>query len=376
MKKDKFKKIFFIIPSIAGGGTERVLVNLLENFDKNKLKPICIFYYSFNVYQLPSDIRVFNLRLARTNSKFRKIMRSFKRIIKIIRLINAENPDVIFSFLNRVNIITIIAYIFSRHKPKLIISERNSPSHELSTKLDKIIIYLMRILYPRAHEIVANSVGIKIDLIENFNLPEDKIKVIFNPVNLEKIKKLAKEEIDEHKWFKERIPIIINVARLVEQKGQIYLIKAFKLVRECISARLVILGNGEMKNYLVQIANDLGISDDIYFLGFQKNPYKFMKNSSIFILSSLFEGFPNVIIEAMACGTPVISSDCPSGPGEIITSGTNGILVPPADENDLAEAILSLLKDKNLREKFYVAGIKRAEDFGLEKILPQYEELF
>ncbi len=141
-------------------------------------------------------------------------------------------------------------------------------------------------------------------------------------------------------------------------------------------SRLVILGDGGKRSNLEKLARQLGIERQVTFLGFQTNPFKYLARSDIFVLSSLWEGFALVIVEAMACGIPVISTRCPSGPDEIITDGVNGLLVPVADETALAEAILRLLKDKKLAVKLAQAGTKRAEDFAITKIIKQYEAIF
>ena len=162
---------------------------------------------------------------------------------------------------------------------------------------------------------------------------------------------------------------------MTHAKGYPCLIRAYHLISKKITSDLVILGIGEEEERLRVLTRELGIEERVEFLGFQENPYKFMKNASLFVLSSLWESFALVIVEAMACGVPVISTDCPSGPGEIITPGENGMLVSPADEKALAEAMLKLLEDESLRRKFSCEGKKRAEDFRIEKILPQYEIL-
>ncbi|GAH75207.1 unnamed protein product [marine sediment metagenome] len=140
--------------------------------------------------------------------------------------------------------------------------------------------------------------------------------------------------------------------------------------------RLVILGEGDEEQALNKLAADLDISNDVAFLGFQNNPFSFIAHSNIFALSSHWEGFGNVIIEAMACSVPVISTNCPYGPNEIITDGVNGLLVPVGDTHAMAEAIAKLLKDEPLRERLAEEGKKRAEDFKVEKMVAEYEKVF
>jgi glycosyltransferase involved in cell wall biosynthesis len=248
-------------------------------------------------------------------------------------------------------------------------------SHATSnTRLSRIKYLLYKFLFNFADFIVVPSIDIKEDLEKKLNIIKKKIKIIYNPIDLKKIMKLKEEEIKELRI--KRKPFLLTVGRLTKAKGYPYLLRAYSRIYKEIDEKLLILGIGQDEEKLKSLVNELGIQEHVLFLGFQKNPYKFMNRASIFVLSSLWEGFPNVILEAMACGVPVISTDCPSGPREIITNDKNGILVPPADEKALAEAMLNLLINKNLRKHFSIEGKKKAEDFRIDRILPQYEELF
>ena len=149
-----------------------------------------------------------------------------------------------------------------------------------------------------------------------------------------------------------------------------------KLVLEKTPVRLMILGDGPEKEKLTHLAFQMGLSKDVAFLGFQENPFKYMKKASVFVLSSLQEGFGNVIIEAMACGAPVISTNCPTGPGEIIQHMENGILVPVGGQQQMAQAILAVLENPALAKKLSLEGKKRAEFFSVEKSVKEYEKVF
>jgi Glycosyltransferase len=180
----------------------------------------------------------------------------------------------------------------------------------------------------------------------------------------------------EHPCFKDNIPVIIAFGRLIPRKGFVDLIKAFHLVCSQLPSRLVFIGEGDERQRLEELVAKLHLKESVLFLGYQENPFKFIGQSRIFVLSSHREGFANVIIEAMACGAPVISTRCPSGPDEIISDGENGLLVPVGDVDALAEAILKLLKDEPLRKRLAEAGRRRAEDFGVEKMVAEYERVF
>jgi glycosyltransferase involved in cell wall biosynthesis len=186
-------------------------------------------------------------------------------------------------------------------------------------------------------------------------------------------KRVLGEPVDDIARIRGNTPVIIACGRLTYPKNYQLLLEAFARTQKQINSRLLILGQGEERTSLGELTHKLEIQDKVIFLGFQKNPFKYMAISDIFVLSSRWEGFPNVILEAMACGVPVISTRCPYGPDEVITDGINGILVPVGDKDVMADAIIRLLKDKKLREQLIMGGTKRAEDFRIEKMVAEYE---
>jgi len=303
------------------------------------------------------------------------IIKKLARIVRLRRIIKNELPDIAMSFL--ANNYLIVSTIFpKRLNLKLIISERNTISYTLRFSKFRIVKKIIsKILYRKADTIVAISKGVKEDLIKTLKLPQEKVKVIYNPLDIDKIKRMAKEEIN-HPWLvNKEYPVIINVGRLIYQKGQDILLKAFKIVNEKIESRLIVLGEGPLLNELKNLTKQLNIEDKVDFVGFQKNPFSFISKSDVFVLSSRWEGFPNVLIEAMACGVPVISTDCPSGPNEIIENGKNGILVKVDDVYGLAEAILSILENKNFSDALSKNALKSVEKFDVFNILRKYEGL-
>jgi len=362
------KKIMFIIPSLEGGGAEKVLVEIIGHLDAEKYAISLVLFEKKGVHLLaiPDYVELYDLK--------KKSRYSFlKLIVKLAILFRKARPYTVIGFLSYANIIAILSKFLSKLKFNLIITEHTHLSSALLyARCRRIKSFLYKTLFNYATFIIIPSIGIKQHLIEAFNLGQKRIKAIHNPIDLTKIYKLKDEDLDKNGLEK----YILVAGRLTKPKGYPYLLKAYSLISKDVQEKLVILGEGEDKENLKKLANDLGVQEKVLFLGFQKNPYKFMKNASIFVLSSLSESFAIVIIEAMACGTPVISTDCPSGPGEIITNSINGILVSSGNEKALADAMLTLLKDENLRKNFSREGKKRAEDFRMEKILPKYEELF
>jgi glycosyltransferase involved in cell wall biosynthesis len=203
---------------------------------------------------------------------------------------------------------------------------------------------MMRLLYPLADRIVAVSTGVADDLSEIIGIPRPRIEVIYNPVVTPEVLALSQESI-EHPWFQPgQPPVILGIGRLTKAKGFSALIHAFSAIRKNkLPARLIILGEGDERSKLEQLILQLSIETEVLLPGFHQNPYFFLRNSSVFVLSSLWEGLPTVLIEALACGTPIVSTDCPSGPCEILENGKWGTLVPVANENALVTAIQNTL---------------------------------
>lgn len=376
------KKVLFIISSLGGGGAEKVILNILLHIDRDKIKPELLLYEREGEYlaDLPSDVPIKALKKKERDDgkiKWRIFgITWFILINRMTKFLKSEKPDVIVSFMWYTNFVTLLSKRLSRIRCRVIVSERYglSASHEgwIIEFLRRLVI---RFFYPKAHIIVVNAKEMDIQLRNMFNIPQEKIAVIYNPVDLKKINQMGMEDTN-HYWYAEKIPVITAIGRLTLQKGFICLLKSVHiLISENIPCRLIILGEGPEKKRLKKLALELGIDNKVSFLGFQQNPYKYLKRSTIFVLSSIYEGFPNVLLESMALGIPSIATRCPTGPEEIITDGVNGILVPPSDERALADAIKKLLLDKDLRKRLSEAARKRAEDFRVEKIIKQYEDV-
>jgi glycosyltransferase involved in cell wall biosynthesis len=234
---------------------------------------------------------------------------------------------------------------------------------------------------------VTVSKGVAQDLIENFGVKREKITVIYNFQDLEEIDRASLEDLGEFRNLFLKNKVVISVGRLVPQKGFQYLIEGFKkVVEKHPETILVILGEGELKEELEKLIENLNLKEKVFLLGFQKNPFKFLKNSSIFILSSVQEGLPMVLIEAMACGLPVIATDYPGGNKEILDPDCNlkvekmrlgkyGILIPPKNPEEISKATSLLLENENLRKEYAKKSLKRAKDFSVEKIIPRWLEI-
>lgn len=368
-------KVLFVAPILGGGGVERVVSNLLSHLDKKRFDTSLVLYRKEGAYL---DTRLQHVPTFRLHSKGEGLLALPKEIWATANIIRREKPGVVFSLLARANLIAVLAARLSGVKTSVVISERGNLTMVLNagSKIRSLLLrWGVKMLYRYADCIVTVSDGVKDDLIKNFGILTSKIKTIYNPVDIERISRLAREPVD-HPWFDDELPVVIAMGRLESQKGYPYLLRAIARVKNIHPCRLMILGEGKKRGEQEYLVQELGIKQNVAFLGFQKNPFKYLARADFFVLPSLWEGFGNVIIEAMACGAPVIASHCPSGPDEIIKNGFNGLLVPPADDGALADAMLSVLDDKELARRLSENGRCRAKDFSANKGVRKYGEIF
>jgi glycosyltransferase involved in cell wall biosynthesis len=241
------------------------------------------------------------------------------------------------------------------------ISEKSS--HSVSLK-EKIIRWAATLAYRRADFIIGISKGVAHEVVDALKVPGWKVRAIHNPAYSNQVS----EADDSTGGFLKEGIVILGVGRLVPQKDFSTLLRAFTRVRRIRQAHLIILGEGKERKKLKTLARKLGVQDDVSMPGFENNPFAYMRSASIFVLSSRWEGFGNVLIEAMACGTPVVATDCQSGPAEILEGGRWGRLVPVGDDQAMADAILQALEKPTDREALQ----ERAREFSPERIVPQY----
>lgn len=366
-------KIILIISSLRQGGAERIITYIASYLRQEKYEISLILYDKKGPYlaEIPKYINIYDFR-KRTPLDFIRLIFCTRKVIKEVK------PDIVLSFLSYTNIVTGLSILFLKRGFKIIFSERNYPPESLRRiKFGWAKKWLMKFTYQKADLILPNSNLTKVALEKYFHVRSDKLKTIYNPIDLGKVIERSREEV-AHPFFEDKnSQVIISIGRLVEQKRFDRLLRVFSYVaKQNEKVCLVVIGEGELQIVLSELAVKLNIHESVDFVGFQENPYAWISKADIFVLSSDYEGFPNVMLESMACKTPVISTDCPSGPNEIITNGENGILVAPDDEEGMATAVNTLLNNKELREKFSKEGFKKVNEFAIEKIIPQYEELF
>jgi glycosyltransferase involved in cell wall biosynthesis len=360
------KKIALFLPSLRGGGAERVMVDLANAFSRKGLDVDLVLANLEGDYQsmVLDSVNIIDLSSSRL----------FFSLPKLIKYIRKYSPDVLLSTMPHVNIIAVLSTLLARKKNKIYVREANTVSVAFS-KLPKSKRFfwrlMMRIFYNKANAIIAPSLGVARDLEHILALTGGSVKTIYNPVVTTELIPLSKIPV-EHKWFDNHVaPVILSVGRLTLQKDYPTLLKAFKIVHETMDAKLLILGEGEDRFKLEEMIEEMCLSDSIELYGFAANPFKFMKSADLFVLSSLWEGLPNSLIQAMACGCQVVSTDCQSGPSEILQNGRYGALVPIGDEVELAAKMLSVLTNDGSRHDV----VERSSFFDVETSVDAYLEL-
>ena len=355
--------IALFLPSLRGGGAERVMLNLSKGLINHGCQVDLVLVKAEGDYlsQVPAGVRTVDL----------KSPRALLSLPGLINYLRHEQPIAMLSAMGHANIIAIWAKRIVGAKTKLVVSEHSTLSKvtkQAPNTRSRIIPLLMRFTYPKADAVIAVSKGVAEGLAQVIGLSRSRIQVIYNPVVDEELLAKSYEPLD-HPWFQPNDPpVILSVGRLTHAKDYSTLLRAFALMRAKVYARLVILGEGEDRSHLEKLAQELDIAEDVVMPGFVYNPYNYMAQAKVFALSSQWEGFGMVLVEAMACGTPVVSTNCPSGPSEILENGKYGKLVPVGNPETLAMAILQTLKNPPKKSVLK----ERTQAFHVDDITQQY----
>lgn len=359
---DAADRIALFVPSMHGGGAERVMALLARGFVERGLQVDLVLARAEGPYldDLPSAVRIVDLGSSR-------VLTSLPRLVRYLR---RERPSVMLSALDHANVLAIVAHRLARVRARLAVSVHATL---FVATADKEVVRprwmprLMRWTYPLADRVIAVSSGVADDLAATIGLPRERIEVIYNPVVTPELHK-ARDQAIEHAWLAPGAPpLILGAGRLEPQKDFETLIRAFARLRAQRQAHLMILGEGALRAELTALSQELGVADDVALPGFVDNPFAYMRHAAAFVLSSRFEGLGVALIEAMACGARVVSTDCPSGPAEILEGGRWGRLVAVGDAGALSEAISSTLDDGAPPEV-----VRRAADFTLERAVRAY----
>lgn len=317
--------------------------------------------------EVPAGVRIIDLQARR----------AITAIVPLIRYLYGEQPKVLLSALDHANVIAVAAQLFGRNATRVIVSVHAplSWTHGRSkTIFGRVFLRLIKWTYPKASAVVAVSESVRRDLITFVGLDRHKVHTIHNPIIHSNLSALGNDVIS-HPWFQSRqVPVILAVGRLSKEKDYPTLIRAFQKVQQKRAARLLILGEGGEKSNLQALVKDLGLAGDVEMPGFVANPYAYMKQSSCYVLSSTFEGFGNVIVEALALGCRVVSTNCPGGPTEILNGGSWGRLVPVGDCVAMAEGILQALDEGPLSHSKALA--RHLGQFEIPSVTAKYQALF
>ena len=367
------KRILFVTKNMGLGGAEKHIVDLSNGLCEKGFK-IAIFVFDtkgnkgFRIKDINPEIQIIS---PREDYGKPSLLMGSREVIKASR---KWKPDVLCSMLWNTKFMTAIAGRLLGTSTVLVVS--NSPVYETSRKKHKSLsVFYRKIAYSLADAVVAVSRDLAQETKELYRLNE--VKAVCNGIDIEGVRAKSNQNEGEvpHEYFETGLPVLVATGGLREQKGFKYLIEAFAAVNETTEALLIIVGDGPLKEELLQTAKSLKIDHKIAMVG-EKEPYLYMKCGDIFVHSSIYEGFPIVLLEATSLGRPIIATNCDHGPRELIKDGESGLLVPVADPVRLASAILRLINDEKLRSDLSAGAEKRARCFTRERMVCGYEEIF
>ncbi len=362
---DNFKIAFFL-PSLMGGGAERITVTLANGLAQCGYRVDLVLASAKGgfVSQVSSQVQMHDLSVERV----------FLALPGLVRYLRQERPDVIISGMTHANLIAILSKALSMTNTRVVIVEHTVWSwikYQSNLRMEKFLYSICKWLYPQADAFVAVSHSILEDVSKYVSLSPEKSFCIYNPVIFPNFDNLKEQPVSLSWLADKKNPVILAVGRLVAEKDFATLIRAFALVRRRVVSKLIILGEGAERTALEDLVRELGLVDDVVLPGYIQNPYAYMAKSDLFAVSSLYEGLPTVVIEALACGLPVVSTDSDAS-REALENGKYGVLVPLRDELALANALLTALSTNHNKEIL----LERACEFSTNAAIENYLRLF
>lgn len=361
--------ISVVIPSLAVGGAERALILLAEGFAKEGLSVDLIACEARGELRrtVSQAVRLIDLESPHVAGS----------VPALVRYMRCHRPKAVLSAMDHVNVAAAIAVKLSGVNPVHVPSVRNvwAPRWRNQGGKELLLRETSRWSYARAGSIVTVAADIRDELVYLFGVDPGKITVIHNPVDIERVRHLAEEEV-EHAWFGDNdTPLVVAVGALTKQKNHATLLSAIAAIQAECSARVMIVGAGPERDRLLSLAKDKGLAHSFELAGLTTNPYKYMTRADLFVLPSAWEGCPNVLLEALALGVPVIATDCMGASAELLGYGEWGTIVPNGDASALADAVRESIANRHvvpMSERLRRPPSSRASDFTLSNVCRQY----
>jgi len=355
-------RVLVFRPTLGEGGADRVTWTLLVHLDRARFAPELVLMRADGpfVAEVPRDVPVHALGTPRLALS----------ALSLARIIRGRKPDIVFSTSSSGNAVCVLAHGLARSRARLVLSERSALFR--GRRREPVEAALKRLTYRRADVVTAVSQGVADQLVSALGVRQDRVRVVYNPMVEPDLAARAAEQVD-HPWFADGVPVIAACSRLVEVKDYPTLLAAFAKLRAQRRVRLFVLGDGPLKGELEQRAREAGLADDVCFFGFDRNPFKYLARARLLLQASRAEGLPGALIQSMACGAPVVSTDCDFGPREVVRDGVDGFLVPVGDADALAARAGRLLDDEPLRARMSEQGREAMRKFTLESSLARYQ---
>ncbi|MBS0644283.1 MAG: glycosyltransferase [Acetobacteraceae bacterium] len=361
--------VVIYLHDLAGGGVERQSLIIANEFRRSGLDVTLLLHRATGplLDSVPAGMRIVDLQSTRTLQDIPRLMRFLRR----------EKPDILLANLDLNNIAALVAKGLSLSRTKVVICQHNpiSPGFGINeSRIYRFVGPAYRLLSPLISHAIAVSAGVAEELMQLSRLCAERVATINNPVVGEDFQHRCNQVV-EHPWFDQPgVPVFVTAGRLVAHKDHDTLLRAFALYRKRRDGRLMVLGSGPLRERLEELARELGLSDAVHFLGYQPDILPYVRRADAFVLSSVCEGFGNVLVEAMGCGTPVISTRCAHGPAEILAGGTYGVLVEPGSAESLAAGLDQI---GSLKQRFPPEMLrKRAAEFSYAACSARYIKLF
>lgn len=364
------RKVCFVLPSLAGGGAERAAVQVLNALDDATWDRSMYLFKREGPYLSELSPAV-ALAAGQSGSRL-------GRWRELRHYIAATNPDIVVSFLSYFTVLSAVRAALTRAR---VVFHQQTPMTAFLDDADyqwrgswqkRVFVSATRFGYAAADLVITSSHGVAHDLTAAFGVDPSRVRVVANPVDIEAVTVAAREPLaaeDEARWTR---PVIVAAGRLADAKNYPLLIEALAMLRARVPARLFVLGQGDRGPALQQLATERGLGDAIVWCGFQANPWKFMARADVFALTSRYEGFGNVLIEAMACGVPVVATSSP-GTADIVRHGVDGMLVAEHTPAAVASALGLMIADPQRRARMGAAARESAAGFSLPVVTSRYD---